>query len=155
MRFTRRVLSVLTALTTTAGITVAVAHTAQAASLPTHVFAPYFEAWTGDSPAALAQQSGSKYLTMAFLQAATKGSCTAYWNGDTGMPISSSTFGSDFTTIRANGGDGIPSFRGGTPRNNGTQNARNRTHRQPNPAGVWKTNTTHNTREERPGTQEN
>jgi hypothetical protein len=121
MRFNRRVLSVLTALATTAGMAVATAHTAQAAPLPTHVFAPYFEAWTGESPAAVAQQAGAKYLTMAFLQAATKGSCTAYWNGDTGMPISSSTFGSDFTTIRANGGDVIPSFGGYTADNTGTE----------------------------------
>jgi glycosyl hydrolase family 18 (putative chitinase)/carbohydrate binding protein with CBM4/9 domain len=120
MRLTRTILSVLTALTTTAGLAVATAGTAQAA-LPTHVFAPYFEAWTGASPAALAQQSGSKYLTMAFIQAATQGSCTAYWNGDTGMPIASSTFGSDFATIRANGGDIIPSFGGFTADDTGTE----------------------------------
>ena len=77
--------------------------TAQAATpLPTHVFAPYFEAWTGDSPAALAQQSGAKYLTMAFVQAAAKGSCTVYWNGDTGMPIANSSFGADIAASPPN-----------------------------------------------------
>ncbi|WP_033212372.1 glycosyl hydrolase family 18 protein [Kitasatospora phosalacinea] len=95
---------------------------AQAATpLPQHVFAPYFEAWTGESPAALAAQSGAKHLTMAFLQAATKGSCTALWNGDTSMPVSSSVFGADINTIRANGGDVIPSFGGYTADNTGTE----------------------------------
>ncbi|MEQ0563436.1 glycosyl hydrolase family 18 protein [Amycolatopsis sp. NEAU-NG30] len=90
-------------------------------TLPAHVFAPYFEAWTGESPAALAQQSGAKHLTMAFLQAATKGSCTVYWNGDTGMPVSAATFGADITTIRSRGGDVIPSFGGYTADNTGTE----------------------------------
>ncbi|CCH31302.1 hypothetical protein BN6_40150 [Saccharothrix espanaensis DSM 44229] len=27
------------------------------------VFAPYFESWTGENPATLAQQSGAEYLT--------------------------------------------------------------------------------------------
>ncbi|MFJ5880736.1 glycosyl hydrolase family 18 protein [Kitasatospora cineracea] len=95
---------------------------AQAATpLPQHVFAPYFEAWTGDNPATLAAQSGAKNLTMAFLQAATKGSCTALWNGDTSMPVSNSVFGADIATIRANGGDVIPSFGGYTADNTGTE----------------------------------
>jgi hypothetical protein len=120
MRLSRRILSLATSVAAAAGVVVAGSAPASAA-LPAHVFAPYFEAWTGESPAALAQQSGAKYLTMAFLQAATKGSCTAYWNGDTGMPISSSTFGSDFATIRANGGDVIASFGGFTADNTGTE----------------------------------
>ncbi|MEV4050633.1 glycosyl hydrolase family 18 protein [Amycolatopsis sp. NPDC049688] len=116
-------MSVFLALTAvSAGSLVAAAGTAQAATpLPAHVFAPYFEAWTGESPAALAQQSGAKHLTMAFIQAATKGSCTVYWNGDTGMPIAGSTFGADIATIRSRGGDVIPSFGGYTADNTGTE----------------------------------
>jgi chitodextrinase/chitinase len=96
--------------------------TAQAATpLPHHVFAPYFEAWTGESPAALSAQSGAKHLTMAFLQTAAKGSCTPYWNGDTGMPIAASTFGADIKTIQAAGGDVIPSFGGYTADTTGTE----------------------------------
>jgi Glycosyl hydrolases family 18/Carbohydrate binding domain len=95
--------------------------TAGAATLPSHVFAPYFEAWTGDDPAALSQQSGSKYLTMAFIQASTQGSCTPYWNGDTGSPIASSSFGSSISSIQAAGGDVIPSFGGYTADNTGTE----------------------------------
>ncbi|MER5349923.1 glycosyl hydrolase family 18 protein [Kitasatospora sp. NPDC002551] len=95
--------------------------TAAAKPLPSRVFAPYFEAWTGESPAALSAQSGAKYLTMAFLQTATKGSCTPYWNGDTSLPIAQSSFGADFATIRANGGDVIPSFGGYTADTTGTE----------------------------------
>ncbi|MBW8807213.1 MAG: chitinase, partial [Catenulisporales bacterium] len=94
---------------------------ASAAAIPAHVFAPYFEAYNGDDPAALSQQSGAKYLTMAFVQAATKGSCTVYWNGDTSLPISSSSFGASISTIRGNGGDVIPSFGGYAADNQGTE----------------------------------
>ncbi|MEV6520474.1 carbohydrate-binding protein [Longispora sp. NPDC051575] len=89
--------------------------------LPAHVFAPYFEAWTGDNLATLSQQSGAKYLTMAFLQTQTKGSCTAYWNGDPGMPIANSTFGADIAAVRATGGDVVPSFGGYTADHNATE----------------------------------
>ncbi|MFG3225660.1 glycosyl hydrolase family 18 protein [Kitasatospora sp. NPDC048194] len=125
MRLRRTVQAALTACATlaaSAGLVAAGTGSAQAATpLPSRVFAPYFEAWTGQSPATLASQSGAKYLTMAFLQAATKGSCTPYWNGDTSMPVSSSTFGSDIAAIRANGGDVIPSFGGYTADNTGTE----------------------------------
>ncbi|MFF2141462.1 glycosyl hydrolase family 18 protein [Kitasatospora sp. NPDC058190] len=125
MRLRRTVQAALTACATlaaSAGLVAAGTGTAQAATpLPSRVFAPYFESWTGQSPATLAAQSGAKYLTMAFLQAATKGSCTPYWNGDTSKPVSSSTFGADIATIRANGGDVIPSFGGYTADNTGTE----------------------------------
>jgi hypothetical protein len=38
-----------------------------ATALPAHVYAPYFETWTTDGIATTAQQSGSRYLTLAFL----------------------------------------------------------------------------------------
>jgi hypothetical protein len=113
------------AVTLVAGsVALAFAGTASAAAgtaLPAHVFAPYFEAYNGDNPATLASQSGAKYLTMAFIQAASAGSCTVYWNGDTSEPISSSTFGSAFTTIRAAGGDVVPSFGGYAADDGGTE----------------------------------
>ncbi|MET8623961.1 carbohydrate binding domain-containing protein [Kitasatospora sp. NPDC004669] len=125
MRLHRTVQAALTACATlaaAAGPVAAGTGPAQAANpLPSRVFAPYFESWTGQSPATLAAQSGAKYLTMAFLQAATKGSCTPYWNGDTSKPVSSSTFGADIATIRADGGDVIPSFGGYTADNTGTE----------------------------------
>ena len=118
----RAALGMVTAIATL-GLLPSAAHAASPRStpLPAHVFAPYFEAWTGADPATLSQQSGSKYLTMAFIQAATKGSCTPYWNGDSSMPIASSTFGSSFASIQAAGGDVIPSFGGYTADNTGTE----------------------------------
>jgi len=89
--------------------------------MPAHVAAPYFEAWTGESPAALADASGNKYLTMAFLQTAAAGSCTAYWNGDSTQPIAKATFGKDIATIQARGGNVIPSFGGWTADTTGTE----------------------------------
>ncbi|MFH9348880.1 glycosyl hydrolase family 18 protein [Kitasatospora sp. NPDC017646] len=125
MRLRRTLQAALTACATlaaSAGLVAAGTGPAQAATpLPTRVFAPYFESWTGQSPATLAAQSGAKYLTMAFLQAATKGSCTPYWNGDTSKPVASSTFGADIAAIRTNGGDVIPSFGGYTADNTGTE----------------------------------
>ncbi|HBF83943.1 MAG TPA: chitinase [Streptomyces sp.] len=125
MRRSRSVRALVTAAVTTvvaAGTAVLGSGTAQAATpLPDHVFAPYFESWTGESPAAMAAESGAKHLTMAFLQTATKGSCTPYWNGDTGLPIAQASFGADIDTIQARGGDVIPSFGGYTADTTGTE----------------------------------
>ncbi|MEW2122171.1 glycosyl hydrolase family 18 protein [Streptomyces sp. NPDC007259] len=129
MRRPRTVGAVLSALATavaSAGLVLGSGAAAQAATtaatpMPAHVFAPYFEAWNGDSPAALAQASGAKYLTMAFIQTESRGSCTPYWNGDSSMPIAQSEFGADFTTMRSRDGDVIPSFGGFTADNTGTE----------------------------------
>ncbi|MER5849681.1 glycosyl hydrolase family 18 protein [Streptomyces sp. NPDC002012] len=120
------VLSVLATTIASAGLILGSGAGAQAATtaatpLPAHVFAPYFEAYNGDSPAALSEQSGAKYLTMAFVQTEARGSCTPYWNGDSGQPIAQSEFGADFTTIRSRGGDVIPSFGGYAADNGGTE----------------------------------
>jgi len=45
--------------------------------LPSHIFTPYFEAYTTDSPWQLSRESGAHYLTLAFLQTARHGSCAA------------------------------------------------------------------------------
>lgn len=125
MRLYRSIQALLTTCATvaaSAGLLALGGGTAQAATpLPQHVFAPYFEAWTGENPATLAAQSGAKHLTMAFLQTASKGSCTPLWNGDTGMPVSSAVFGAEINTIKAAGGDVIPSFGGYTADNTGTE----------------------------------
>jgi hypothetical protein len=91
--------------------------------LPRHVFAPYFETYdtTGGSLAALSQQSGAQYVSLAFLQTAQAGSCTAYWNGDPSEPISYSSFGSDIAAIQAAGGNVIPSFGGYAADTTGTE----------------------------------
>ena len=114
MRLSKPILASAVAMTTVAaaaGVIVANATTAAAATLPTHVFAPYFEAFNGDSLSGLASQSGNKFMTLAFLQTPSTGSCTVDWNGDTTMPVGS-TYAGDINTIRAGGGDVIPSFGG-------------------------------------------
>jgi hypothetical protein len=97
------------------------ANAAAGAPLPAHVFAPYFEAYNGDSLSGLAQQSGNKYLTMAFIQTQSAGSCTAYWNGDPGLPFAASSFGTDINAVRAGGGDVVPSFGGYAADSTGTE----------------------------------
>jgi chitodextrinase len=112
------------ALTGAGGAHAAAPHTAAphaATALPSHVAAPYFEAYNGDSLSGLASASGNKYLTMAFIQTPSAGSCTPYWNGDTSLPIGSGSFGSDISTIQAGGGDVIPSFGGYAADDGGTE----------------------------------
>jgi len=120
-RRTAALAATATAALAAGGVLAAVAPAQAATPLPPHVFAPFVEMWTGDSPATLAQQSGATYQTWAFLQAATKGSCDVYWSGDTSLPVATSSFGSDLTKIRALGGDVIPSFGGYTADNTGTE----------------------------------
>jgi Glycosyl hydrolases family 18 len=100
---------------------------AQAApGLPAHVYAPYFETWdsTDGGLAQLSAQSGAQYLTLAFLETNQAGSCSAYWNGATGTPISATaagSFGADIAAIQAHGGNVIPSFGGYTADTTGTE----------------------------------
>jgi hypothetical protein len=87
--------------------------------LPAHIYAPYFESWdtTDGGLAQLSQESGAKFLNLAFLETAQAGSCTVYWNGDTSTPISATaagSFGADIAAIQRAGGNVIPSFGGYT-----------------------------------------
>jgi hypothetical protein len=112
----------LTALTT---LTTSLAGPADATPLwqrtmPAHVFAPYFQSYRPGDPAELAVQSGARYLTMAFLQTATPGSCEALWNGLPATPVSPAVYGASFAKIRALGGDVAVSFGGGAADGNGT-----------------------------------
>ncbi len=99
----------------TAGARADTGHGPGARPLPYRVFAPYYEMYdTSTDLAALSQQSGARYLSLAFLQTAEAGSCTAYWDGDTSEPIAPSSYGSDIADIQADGGNVIPSFGGYT-----------------------------------------
>src|ERR1700734_3208429 len=90
--------------------------------LPQYVFAPYFETYdTSTGLAALSRQSGARFLSLAFLETAQAGSCTAYWDGDTPEPIAPASFGSDIAAIQASGGNVIPSFGGYTADTTGTE----------------------------------
>ena len=86
-----------------------------ATALPAHVYAPYFETWTTDGIAATAQQSGSKYFTLAFLETLNKRSCTLAWNGSSSQTVSSGRYLSDIAALRATGGDVILRSAAGAP----------------------------------------
>jgi hypothetical protein len=124
----QKALAVVSAAAATIGFAAAGSGTASASAasaaaatpLPAHVFAPYFESYNGDNPVTQSQQSGAKYLTFAFIQTASAGSCTAYWNGNTSMPLTQASFGSDISSIQAAGGNVIPSFGGFTADSTGT-----------------------------------
>ncbi|HZQ48859.1 MAG TPA: glycosyl hydrolase family 18 protein [Candidatus Dormibacteraeota bacterium] len=86
-------------------------------ALPAHVYAPYFETWTTDGITATAQASGVKYMTLAFLESQSKTSCTVGWNG--ADPLTK--YGADIASLRAAGGDVIPSFGGWSADEAGTE----------------------------------
>jgi chitinase len=88
------------------------ADTARTRALPAQVFAPYFETYAGVNLAELSRRSEAKYLTLAFLETPTRGSCEVTWNGDPTTPVAWSTFGKDIARIRAAGGEVVPSFGG-------------------------------------------
>jgi len=91
-------------------------------SLPTRVYAPYYETYLAPntpSITATAQQSGARYFTLAFLQAPSKGSCALDWNGSSTQPLS--YYASDIASLRAMGGDVIPSFGGYSADKGGTE----------------------------------
>ncbi len=55
------------------------------ASLPAHVYAPYYETYLAPgtpSITAEAQASGARYFSLAFLLATKKGSCSIDWNSN-------------------------------------------------------------------------
>jgi hypothetical protein len=129
MRRHRPVLAVLAAATAILA-TAATATSASASTgsfghrgLPHQIFAPYFETYdmTDGGLAALSHESGSKFLSLAFLQTAQAGSCTAYWDGNTATPIAAASFGSDIAAIQRSGGNVIPSFGGFTADTTGTE----------------------------------
>lgn len=80
--------------------------------LPAHVAAPYVDVTEVADLAATSRDSGSRYLSLAFLQTDAPGSCTPYWAGDTSKPVSADVFGEQISRIRLRGGDVIPSFGG-------------------------------------------
>ncbi len=92
-----------------------------ATAMPSRVYSPYFETWTTDSLTTISQQSGARYFTLAFLQTLSKTSCTLAWNGDKTRGIGSGAYASDIASLRALGGDVIPSFGGWSADQGGTE----------------------------------
>jgi len=79
-----------------------------AGNFPPRFAAPYVESWNGTSVTGLANTTGHKFWTLAFI--ISNGSCTATWNGDT--LLSSNLYLNDINSLRAQGGDVILSFGG-------------------------------------------
>ncbi|TML64647.1 MAG: hypothetical protein E6G22_03950 [Actinobacteria bacterium] len=90
-------------------------------ALPVHVYAPYFETWTTDGITTAAQQSGARYFTLAFLETLGKSSCTLAWDGNKAQTIPTGRYLSDIASLRALGGDVIPSFGGWSADQGGTE----------------------------------
>jgi Glycosyl hydrolases family 18 len=97
------------------------ASAAPPSSFPAHLYAPYFETWTTDSITTIAQQSGARYFTLAFLETLSKSSCTLAWNGNRAQTLSSGRYLSDIASLRAIGGDVFPSFGGWSADQGGTE----------------------------------
>src|SRR6266511_3550382 len=114
LRFRHRLAALAVASVTAVSAALLPASPAAAAGtpLPAHVFAPYFETWTTDSITDLAQQSGARYFTLAFLETTSKTSCTLAWNGDRSQTLPTGRYLSDIASLRAIGGDFLPSFGG-------------------------------------------
>ncbi len=90
--------------------------------LPAHVYAPYYETYLAPSTASIsatAQASGARYFTLAFLQSTGKNSCTLDWNGNSAQPLG--YYAADIASLRAAGGDVIPSFGGFSADQGGTE----------------------------------
>jgi len=90
--------------------------------LPAHVYAPYYETYLAPNTASItasAQASGAKYFSLAFLQATTKGSCAINWNSNASQPLN--YYNSDIASLRALGGDVIPTFGGYSADHSGTE----------------------------------
>jgi hypothetical protein len=104
---------------------VGTAGTAEAATytpLPAHVYAPYYETYLAPNTASItatAQASGAKYFTLAFLQSTGRNSCALDWNGNSAQPLD--YYNSDIASLRAMGGDVIPSFGGYSADHGGTE----------------------------------
>ncbi len=79
-----------------------------AGNFPTRFSAPYVETWDNNNLANLANATGHKFYTLAFV--INGGTCNPTWNGGTCLTCNS--YGSYINSLRALGGDVIVSFGG-------------------------------------------
>ena len=125
MKLRRRAITGLAIATAVLLPAVGTANSAAAATytpLPAHVYAPYYETYLAPntpSITATAQASGAKYFTLAFLQSTGKNSCSLDWNGLSSQPLE--YYNSDIASLRAMGGNVIPSFGGYSADHGGTE----------------------------------
>jgi hypothetical protein len=90
--------------------------------LPAHVYAPYYETYLAPntpSITATAQASGVRYFSLAFLQSTGKSSCNIDWNSNSSQPLN--YYNSDIASLRAMGGNVMPTFGGYSADQGGTE----------------------------------
>jgi hypothetical protein len=92
--------------------TVQGARTVQGEPLPWRAYVPYVETWTSDSIPQLAEESGARYFSLAFIQTPSATSCALTWDGDSTRPIPGSDYQAQIALLRRAGGDVIPTFGG-------------------------------------------
>jgi Glycosyl hydrolases family 18 len=80
--------------------------------LPARVFAPYFETWSTNRLIRVAERSGVRNFTLAFIQAPKRGSCTPTWNGESGQTMAAGRYLPGLKALRKLGGNVVPSFGG-------------------------------------------
>jgi hypothetical protein len=85
---------------------------ADAAPHQARVYAPYFETWSRNHIFRMATRSGAHHLTLAFIQAPKRGSCTPAWNGDPRRPTAAGGYLRGIRALRRAGGGVVPSFGG-------------------------------------------
>lgn len=91
---------------------------------PARVYAPYYEGYLSGSLATASKQSGIRFATLAFVQAASKtgsAACTLTWNGDRNQPVSKGAFRLGIHYLRSVHGDAIVSFGGFSADHGGTE----------------------------------
>jgi len=81
----------------------------QAGNFPARFAAPYVETWNDNDLAAIANATGHKFYTLAFVINGS-GTCNPTWNGDTAL--GGNNYGAHITALRGVGGDVIVSFGG-------------------------------------------
>ena len=94
---------------------------ASASGSPSYLFAPYFQTYTSDSLTDVAQASGVKNFTLAFLETTSKTGCALAWNGDKARPLTAGLYLPEIAELRAAGGDVIPSLGGWSADQGGTE----------------------------------
>src|SRR5690242_12636316 len=93
-RLAAAAVALLAAATATTG-----SASAQGTPLPAHVFAPYFETWTSDSLTAVAEASGARYFTMAFVEAPSPDACLPAWDGEPDRGMTSGAYVADLASL--------------------------------------------------------
>ena len=112
----------LSALVAALAALAAPAHAASSRPLlPARVYAPFFQTWRPAGIKLIAQQSGVRFFTLAFVEATSRTSCVPAWNGDSSQTVAGGRYLTGIAALRAMGGDVVPSFGGYSADHNGNE----------------------------------